>query len=158
MWRVFRLASGVIVVSCVLEQLAGANGPAGKAGPANPLHSLVCPDALLRACCPHYCPKPLPCINCFCRGCCPDNYCKKPCPCVPCYPGSCLGECFCKKPCPDLCRPLAADYFTCPKRSSGCDNFVGPNQQIPAVRPEPESGVGGQTDQYTPPPAPLFLN
>jgi hypothetical protein len=120
MWRVERWMSGVIVVCCVLVQFAPAAEPAGGPGPAHPWQSLVCPDALLRACCPHYCPKPMPCIDYICRGCCPDSYCKKPCPCVPCYPGSCQRDCFCRKPCPDLCRPLAADNVTFAGSSAWC--------------------------------------
>jgi hypothetical protein len=83
--------------------------------------SLVCPDALLRGCCCIYCPKPLPCVPCLCC-CCPDDYCCKPCPCIPCYHGG-VCDCYCPKPCPDLCRPIAANFYTCDAGAS-CEGCV----------------------------------
>jgi hypothetical protein len=84
-----------------------------------PHTSLVCPDALLRACCDDYCPKRPPCIPCFNRCCGCDDYSGKPEPCIACYRGGCL-DCYCPKPCPNLCRPLVADYFTCAKGRAAC--------------------------------------
>ena len=77
-----------------------------------PFQTMVCPDALLRACCDLYCSKPQPCIPCFVNGC-GVAYCPKPLPCIPCYIGGCTADCYCPKPCPDLCRPIASDYFRC---------------------------------------------
>jgi hypothetical protein len=85
-----------------------------------PYQALTCPTALLRGCCDDYCRKSMPCITDFCAAQCPNDYCRKPFPCIPCYPGACDPGCYCRKPWPDLCRPLAADYFTCCGWNANC--------------------------------------
>ena len=120
MRQVFLIASLAAILSIGLVRLSPADEPSKVAPATLPVQALICPDALLRGCCDSYCPKPLPCITCFCRSCGTDDYCKKPCPWVPCFRGCCTGDCYCCKPCPDLCRPLAADYFTCAQRSAAC--------------------------------------
>jgi hypothetical protein len=92
-----------------------------------PDQAMVRPTELLRCCCDNYCRKTLPCITDFCAVRLPDNYCSKPCPCVPCYDAPCASECYCRKQCPDLCRPLAADYFSCATCSAGCAEPVSTN-------------------------------
>jgi hypothetical protein len=114
------LTASLAATLCIgLVRLAPADDPASIAPADLPLRALICPDALLRGCCDTYCPKPLPCITRFRRGCGTDDYCKKPCPWVSCIHG-CCADCYCCKPCPDLCRPMAADYFTCAERSAAC--------------------------------------
>lgn len=98
-------------VLLLLSNAALAEEPCTTSGSLLSKCSLVCPDALLRGCCCIYCPKPMPCVPCMCC-CCPDDYCCKPCPCVPCYHGGAC-DCYCPKPCPNLCRPIAADFYTC---------------------------------------------
>jgi hypothetical protein len=118
--RKTRLIAILAATVCLgIVGVASADEPTGVASSFNPLRSLTCPEALLRGCCDNYCPKPLPCVNYICCICGPDDYCGKPCPCVRCFWG-CCPDCYCRKPCPDLCRPLAADYFTCAGSSVRC--------------------------------------
>jgi hypothetical protein len=102
--------------------VATAGEPDRVARSLYPLQALTCPEHLLRGCCGHYCPKPLPYVPCFSYECGKDDYCCKPCPCVPLYHGDCSPDCYCRKPCPELCRPIAADYFTCAGWSAPCAN------------------------------------
>lgn len=83
--------------------------------------ALVCPQTLLRGCCPVYCSKPLPGLPswCYCPG--PNDYCRKPAPGVSCYRNSNCRDDYCCKPCPDVCRPLSAHYFTCAVGSGDCE-------------------------------------
>lgn len=99
------------VIAFLIAAIATAEEPRATTESLFSTRSLVCPDVLLRGCCCIYCPKPLPCVRCLCC-CCPDDYCCKPCPCVRCYQGG-VCDCYCPKPCPVLCRPIAADYYTC---------------------------------------------
>jgi hypothetical protein len=115
----------LLLILCV-GMLAGgglrsafATEPAAAPESIYPSQQLVCPTELLGGCCGVYCPKPMPCIRCF-FGCRCDDYCSKPIPCVPCYRESCTAYRYCGKPCPDLCRPLAADFFTCAGLNADC--------------------------------------
>lgn len=119
-----------------------------------PVNALTCPNSLLRACCDIYCPKPLPCIKPFCRGCRKDDYCSKPCPRIECYCRTCSSNCYCGKPCPDLCRPIAADYFVCVKRCSGCalsDNS-SPILEVPATSAPFGDDTRARIDEFPAPP------
>jgi hypothetical protein len=107
-------------VSVGLAQFALAELPADGAECVYAAPQLVCPECLLRGCCNNYCGKPIPCQRPFCDFCCVNCYCRKPCPCVPCYCRSCSGSCYCDKPFPCMCRPIAADYYSCPVGCSGC--------------------------------------
>jgi hypothetical protein len=100
---------------------AHCDQPASAAPPNFALHSLSCPEALLRGCCSVYCPKPQPYIRCFYRDCATGDYCRKSCPCVPCFSG-CWPDCYFRKPFPELCRPIAADYFRCAESSAPYDS------------------------------------
>jgi hypothetical protein len=107
-----------------------------------PFQTMVCPDALLRACCDYYCRKPLPCIPCFVNGC-GVAYCPKPLPCIPCYVGGCTADCYCPKPFPNLCRPIMSDYFRCVSERDKCthaeqnDAYAhGPSAVSPVAYPD----------------------
>jgi hypothetical protein len=129
-----RAATIVLLSACVstVARFAQSEERAGDPTRILPHASLVCPDALLRACCDDYCPKRPPCTYCYNRCCGCNDYCSKPCPCIPCYRAGCLCDCYCPKSCPDLCRPLVADFFTCTKGSSNCaDRTV--LQRFPSV-------------------------
>ena len=138
MRQVILTASFAAAMSIGLVRLALADEPASVAPATLPLQALTCPGVLLRGCCDIYCPKPLPCFACYCRDCGTDDYCEKPCPWVPCFRGCGTGYCYCCKPCPDLCRPLAADYFTCAQRSAACacSGELAPSSAQPAVQTE----------------------
>ena len=107
-----------------LSAIAALNEPAAVERRIYPLQAMTCPDALLRGCCDDLLPKaacralPASVVHAV-----EDDYCRKPCPCVPCFRGCCTTDCYCRKPCPDLCRPLAADYFTCASRGAACGEF-----------------------------------
>ncbi len=126
------------IFNCGLTRIAPADEPTSVTPKTLPLRALTCPETLLRGCCDTYCPKPLPCVKCFYRDCGPDDYCEKPCPGALCFRGCCTADRYCCKPCPDLCRPLAADYFSCVQRSAACaesqacasnpSQFVAPSQ------------------------------
>jgi hypothetical protein len=135
--------SFVVVGACLgLTLVATANESDVVARSLYPSQAWTCPEALLRGCCDTYCPKPQPCISCFCRTCGVDVYCCKPCPCVPIYRACCGPDCFCRKPCPDLCRPLAADYFSCAGWCATCaDSCVSPEKMaLPTVPPTAAAG------------------
>jgi hypothetical protein len=134
MRQVLRTAFIVVALCSGLLRIATAEEPLGVERSIYPVRALSCPDALLRGCCDIYCPKPLPCLTCICHGCCKDDYCDKPSPCVPCYRGCSVPDCYNRKPCPVLCRPLAADYFTCAVGSAGCADLGAhsANSTLPA--------------------------
>lgn len=109
----------VALVACLaVARATPAQEPLEAEGPSHPFQTLVCPDDLLRACCPIYCRKPQPCITCFANGC-GVAYCQKPLPCIPCFVGY-SADCYCPKPCPNLCRPIAANYYRCVEKHSEC--------------------------------------
>jgi hypothetical protein len=113
------ISRSVALVACLAVACATeAQEPLDAQGSPYPLQTLVCPDGLLRACCPIYCPKPQPCIPCFVNGC-GVAYCPKPLPCIPCFVGR-SADCYCPKPCPNLCRPIAADYYRCVEKHCEC--------------------------------------
>jgi hypothetical protein len=120
---------------------SSAQQPAAVGPNIYPYQALTCPTALLQSCCDNYCRKPLPCITDFCTARLPDDYCAKPCPCVPCYPGYCNADCYSRKPWPDLCRPLAADYYTCCSWNANC--AVPATPQINYVVPDASSAPTG---------------
>ena len=111
------LLMGLLCIAAVGDSYA--SDASNATGRIYPLWMLTCPEALLRGCCDTYCPKPQPRVPAFCRGCGCDTYCPKLCPLVPHYCGGC-GDRYCAKPCPELCRPIAADYFSCAAGSAGC--------------------------------------
>jgi hypothetical protein len=143
-----QFASCVIAVCTVLVSFAAAQESDAVFPSIYPVNDLTCPNTLLRGCCPIYCPKPMPCIEAFCRGCRKDDYCSKPCSCIPCYCRTGTSYCYCGKPCPDLCRPIAADYFQCVKRCAGCADAhaSGPNAQFPATGPQTGDGTSARID------------
>lgn len=103
------------LLSAILPLAASKSARAER--PANLPHSLACPCDLLRSCPDDYCPKPIPCIECFRAKCCPNDFCGKPFPYVRCFQERCFPDCYACKPCPDLCRPIAADHYQCVGRS-----------------------------------------
>ena len=134
-----QLETILAMMLCVkFSQFVVAEEPAGVEQSLYPWHALVCPDALLRGCCDIYCPKPLPCKSCLCRGCGKVDYCGKPCPCVPCFRNHCTRDCYCRKQCPEPCRPLFCDYFTCPGWGAGCAKSAsgGTKVALPAAQSE----------------------
>jgi hypothetical protein len=134
--RKVHLSLPLVVTFCLeMARFAAADEPASVERLIYPRQMLVCPDNLLRACCDIYCCKPLPCIPCLGHGCCQDNYCSKPCPRVPGFCQSCVKDCYCRKPCPDLCRPIAADYFSCVPLSATCAGRGASNGNRPSQEP-----------------------
>jgi hypothetical protein len=114
------ISRAVALAACVaVARSAAAQEPVEPPQSLYPFQTLVCPDDLLRACCPIYCRKPQPCIPCFVNGC-GVAYCPKPLPCIPCFVGGCSADCYCPKPCPNLCRPIAADYYRCVEKGAEC--------------------------------------
>jgi hypothetical protein len=126
--RVFMRQIAIALISAQLylglARIASCDEPASGAPTILPLQSLTCPEALIKGCCDTYCPKPQPCITCYCPTYGANCYCRKPCPCVTCFRAVC-GLCYCPKPCPNLCRPLAADFFTCAEGRPGCAQATG---------------------------------
>jgi hypothetical protein len=157
--------AAIITTCCLVVLASGARCALAADEPGDiqralyPVHALTCPQYLLRGCCCNYCPKPLPCLHCFGHCCGPDDYCAKPYPCIWCYRGSCCGDCYCCKPCPDLCRPLAADYFTCAMGSDAC-RCAAPNAQNPsdAMSQSPTEHVDVPAEPANNSSAPLLLN
>ena len=107
-----------LIAYLTLARPTTAQEPVETQGSSYPFQNFVCPDELLRACCPIYCRKPQPCIPCFVNGC-GVAYCPKPLPCIPCFAGY-SADCYCPKPCPNLCRPIAADYYRCVEKRAEC--------------------------------------
>jgi hypothetical protein len=120
------LLSLLPLVACLaLVGVAFAQAPADTERSLFPFERLVCPDNLLRACCDFYCPKPQPCVCCYCFGRSNDCYCCKPQPCIDCFRGPYTCDCYCGKQFPNLCRPIFADYFRCvPKCGGGVESSV----------------------------------
>lgn len=116
-----RIPAGLLAVAlCIgLVRMACCDEPTAVAPGIYLLRDLTCPAPLLRGCCDNYCSKPLPGINYLCCICGPDDYCCKPLPCIPCFRGCCPDD-YCSKPCPDLCRPIAADFYSCNGWNAGC--------------------------------------
>ena len=134
--RKVSLSLSLVVPLCLaLSRFAIAEEPVGVERLVYPRQVLVCPDALLRSCCDIDCSKPLPCIPCLDYGCCKDDYCSKPCPCIPGFCQSCGPDCYCRKPCPNLCRPLAADYFSCAVSNAVCAGRGASNGNLPLQEP-----------------------
>jgi hypothetical protein len=110
----------IAMAACVgMVHVAVGQQPNGGTTLFYPSQQLTSPEVLLHGCCDDYCRKPMPCLNDFCATPLGDVYCRKPCPCVPCFPSYCGHDCYCRKPYPDLCRPLAADFFTCARPEAG---------------------------------------
>ena len=122
MTRVLPFVGSVAMLFIALSGLAAAEESAGEQRPIQSPSTATCPNALLRACCDVYCPKPQPCISSLHVVCGKDDYCRKPCPCVRCLGGCCATDSYCRKPCPNLCRPLVAEFFTC---ASCGDEYAG---------------------------------
>jgi hypothetical protein len=120
MKKMARLPFVAVLVAVGFCGVTSADESGSLARSIYPLQALTCPEALLRGCCDKYCPKPQPCLPCFCHGCAKDDYCCKPCPCILNYHGGCAADCYCRKPCPELCRPLFSDYSTCAGYGVGC--------------------------------------
>jgi hypothetical protein len=157
MRQLVRTTSVAITLCSIFVELAAAQEPSSVPQSIYPWHAFVCPDALLRGCCNIYCPKPIPCIKAFCRGCCKDCYCSKPYPCIPCYCRTGTSYCYCNKPGPDLCRPIAADYFTCVERRDGCAAVEGANSSGHMPTTNSQSG-NNSYDVIEVQPAPPLLN
>lgn len=137
MKRVLLGMASIVMLCTALVSFLAAEEASEPQQPIQPLRMLTCPTDLLRGCRDLYCPKPLPCPTPLC-GECGNDYCRKPCPSVRCF-GGCRGaDCYCRKPCPNLCRPLAADYFTCAEGSDGCAESPpsGPATTLPNARPD----------------------
>jgi hypothetical protein len=141
------------IAVCNVVDFASAQGSQGGPSSIYPANALTCPHSLLRACCDIYCPKPMPCIKAFCRGCRKDDYCSKPAPTIPCYCRTGTSYCYCPKPCPDLCRPIAADYFACAQWHSRCADAdtLGSNMQTAASTSQFEDGTNESNDIQLPP-------
>lgn len=107
-----RLSSALVIGVCVTRVVA-ADSTTDESSSSAPPHNYVCPSALLHGCGCCYCPKPMPCIKPYCPQCCCDDYCCKPIPCVHCFCGPWRCDSYCPKPMPCVCRPLAADFYTC---------------------------------------------
>jgi hypothetical protein len=148
-----RISLEVLIALLILHGLplsTHAAEPVGVESAWLPAHSLVCPNSLLGGCCDCYCPKPQPCIRCYCQCCGPCDYCKKPFPWIPCYPCSYHGGCYCPKPCPDPCRPLAADFFTC-STGNACAVVTPPHHSFLGEVEQPDAT---QVDIDLPPESP----
>jgi hypothetical protein len=148
----------LMVFGLTFVRLTSAQEPAAPQPSLYPIHSLVCPDNLLRACCDAYCPKPQPCIPCFCSGW-GTCYCAKPEPCIPCFDAGRTSNCYCQKPCPYPCRPIAADYYRC---VPGCtryseSNAVGSAEVRPSAQSQFDYSDGSEID-YSPIPMPPQQN
>jgi hypothetical protein len=131
-----------------------AERTAGAVRSADRTPKWVYPQTLLHGCCPIYCPKPLPHLPCWCYGCGCDDYCGKQRPNVPCYRGGCCDY-YCPKPYPCLCRPLAADFYTCAEESTNCTGWNSPNGHSTTLAPKGPSQVTPMTPNDLPLPAPL---
>jgi hypothetical protein len=151
------LSIWLALVACVaLFRVAAAQAPGGADPHFFPLGTLVCPDNLLRACCDIYCPKPQPCVCCYCFGRTNDCYCCKPQPCIDCFRGPHRSDCYCPKPLPYLCRPIFADYFRCVPKSDGCVESCAPDStadysSAPAPTNDPDDGANGPPKLPVPP-------
>lgn len=146
-----RIWVGLVAVAlCVgLFRMACSEEPTNIGPGIYPLRELTCPTPLLRSCCDNYCSKPLPGINCPCCICGPDDYCCKPLPFIPCFRG-CCPDCYGSKPCPDLCRPIAADYYSCDGWSAGCAAPFFPGSVESAVPSEVSDSMLDGTEVFPP--------
>ncbi len=145
------LTASLAVAHCMgLIGVAAAEESLGVERSISPMQALTCPSALLRGCRDIYCPKPLPCISRFCHGCGKDDYCGKPIPCVPCYRGCCRPECYFRKPGPDLCRPLAAEYYTCEAGTAGCRESGTDTENATRPLPDMPRSLSAERDQPKP--------
>lgn len=114
-----RICIGLVVGLC-WAHVAAAESTTDERSNAELPDKYVCSSALLSGCPGNYCAKPMPCIKAYCPGCGDDDYCCKPMPGVQSFCGPWRCDRYCPRPFPCLCRPLAADFYTCATGRPGC--------------------------------------
>jgi hypothetical protein len=102
----------MLLLHCLTELAAGQPPASHSPAPFTP-SNLIHPDTLLSGCCDDYCRKPLPCASPYCPACTAECYCRKPLPYAACDSFDRAADSYDRKPFPNLCRPLAAHYFSC---------------------------------------------